>query len=142
MTLPFMDACHLLLGRLLHYDRNVLYYGYKHTCTFIANEKRLVLAPSQPSKPSPSKRKASVVVSIFECKNELERSMKFWRIWSNGIHFFYLKLILTSTISSAFFIIIIDLFWFLCYQLNGSRSRRSYDVLDSKLHNWLEVPFY
>lgn len=88
MTLPFMDACHLLLGRLLHYDRNVLYYGYKHTCTFIANEKRLVLAPSQPSKPSPSKRKASVVVSIFECKNELERSMKFWRIWSNGIHFF------------------------------------------------------
>lgn len=65
VTLPFMDACHLLLGRLLHYDRKVLYYGYKHTYTFMVDEERLVLAPLQPSKPSPSKTKASAVVFIF-----------------------------------------------------------------------------
>lgn len=37
-----MDACHLLLGRLWHYDKKELYDGYEHTYFFILNGKKVV----------------------------------------------------------------------------------------------------
>ena len=43
-----MDACHLLLGRPWHYDRKVIYDGYKHTYSFVISSKKIILAPLQP----------------------------------------------------------------------------------------------
>ena len=36
-----MDACHLLLGRPWHYDRKVIYDGYKHTYSFVIVVRKL-----------------------------------------------------------------------------------------------------
>ena len=43
-----MDACHLLLGRPWHYDKRVLYDGYKHTYSFVINGKKIMMEPLQP----------------------------------------------------------------------------------------------
>ena len=40
-----MDVCHLLLGRPWLYYRRVLYDDFKHTYSFVINEKKIILAP-------------------------------------------------------------------------------------------------
>ncbi|XP_065017690.1 transposon Tf2-1 polyprotein [Musa acuminata AAA Group] len=68
-----MDACHLLLGRPWHYDRRVLYDGYKHTYSFKVNEKKIILAPLQPSEISAPKKEVSAFISYRECRYELDK---------------------------------------------------------------------
>ena len=58
-----MDACHLLLGRPWHYDRRVLYDGYKHTYSFKVYEKKIILASLQPCETSPLKKEVSALMT-------------------------------------------------------------------------------
>ena len=67
-----MDAFHLLLGRPWHYDRRVLYDGYKHTYSFKVNETKIILAPLQPSEISAPKKEVSAFISFRECRYELD----------------------------------------------------------------------
>jgi len=44
-----MNACHILLGRPCLFDRKVTYDGYLNIYSFFKDEKRITLAPIQPS---------------------------------------------------------------------------------------------
>ena len=63
----------MLLGRLWHYDKRVLYDSYIHTYSFKVNEKKIILAPLQPSEISTPKKKVSAFMSYGECKDELDK---------------------------------------------------------------------
>ena len=68
-----MDACHLLLGRPWHYDRRILYDGYKHTYSFVKDGCKVVLGPSKPeSVPKLSRGEGSSLLTQSECVKELK----------------------------------------------------------------------
>jgi hypothetical protein len=50
-----MDACHLLLGRPWHYDRNAHHDGWKNTYSFLVDNVKLTLLPKSGDGPKPLK---------------------------------------------------------------------------------------
>lgn len=42
-----MDACHLLMGRLRQYDRNIVHDEKRNSYSFISNNIKIVLLPSK-----------------------------------------------------------------------------------------------
>ena len=69
-----MDTCHLLLGSPWHYDRNVIYDGYKHTYSFVISGKKFILAPLQPiMEATTSKEEKSALMSFGDCKEEIAK---------------------------------------------------------------------
>ena len=74
-----MDACHLLLGRPWHYDRKVIYDGYKHTYSFVISGKKIILAPLQPIMEAvTTKGEKSVLTSYGDCKEEIAKGVMLW----------------------------------------------------------------
>lgn len=47
-----MDACHLLLGRPWHYDRQVMHNGQTNAYSFVVSGVKVVLVPSKPTNKS------------------------------------------------------------------------------------------
>lgn len=53
-----MDACHLLLGRPWEYDRQTMHDGFANTYSFMFENKRITLLPSQDTTSPPDTREA------------------------------------------------------------------------------------
>ena len=66
-----MDACHLLLGRLWQFDRQVMYDGYKNTYCFSNDGHKIVLAPMKPMLELKSSKEESVLLSKGDFEKEL-----------------------------------------------------------------------
>jgi hypothetical protein len=66
-----MDACHLLLGRLWQYDRNVHHDGRKNTYSFLVDNVKLTLLPNPGDIHKPPKE----VSQILLAKREFIREM-------------------------------------------------------------------
>ena len=59
-----MDACHVLLGRPLEYDRNVIHDGRKNTYTLNIKGQKVVLAPRKEGHSPTSASKSTNLLSM------------------------------------------------------------------------------
>jgi hypothetical protein len=66
-----MDACHLLLGRLWQYDRNVHHDGRKNTYSFLVDNVKLTLLPNPRDIPKPPKEVGQTLLTKQEFIREM-----------------------------------------------------------------------
>jgi hypothetical protein len=68
-----MDVCHLLLGRLWQYDRNVVHDGRKNTYTLEKNGRTHMLFPIKDKEVKPEVRNIVLLMSGKEILNEVKK---------------------------------------------------------------------
>lgn len=77
-----MDACHVLLGRLWQFDREVVYKGRENTYVFLWKGRKIALLPltitDQSSQPTPVDKKGILLTaSPFDFKIATKESSCF-----------------------------------------------------------------
>jgi hypothetical protein len=68
-----MDVCHLLLGRLWQYDRNVIHYGRMNTYTLEKNGRTHMLLPIKDKEVKPEVSNTVLLMSGKELLNEVKK---------------------------------------------------------------------
>ena len=68
-----MDVCHLLLGRLWQYDRNLVHDGRKNTYTLEKNGRTHMLLPIKDKEMKPKVRNIVLIMSGKELLNEVKK---------------------------------------------------------------------
>jgi hypothetical protein len=68
-----MDVCHLLLGRLWQYDRNVVHDGRKNTYTLEKNGRTHMLLPIKDKEVKPEVSNTILLISGKEILNEVKK---------------------------------------------------------------------